>query len=102
MWLNMCIVYHTGDRWVGEGKPKALARRQQYIENRLPEMLATWFRLSRIYSGKGMVKRIMRRQMDPNSLTPELIFQKRVHREYYGGGGSGWMSVVLIGHFTEA
>ncbi|EER08608.1 hypothetical protein Pmar_PMAR017663 [Perkinsus marinus ATCC 50983] len=73
-------------RWVGEGKPKALARRQQYIENRLPEMLATWFRLSRIYSGKGMVKRIMRRQMDPNSLTPELIFQKRVilrrHRPY--------------------
>ncbi|KAF4706790.1 hypothetical protein FOZ63_030483, partial [Perkinsus olseni] len=73
-------------RWVGEGKPKALARRQQYIENRLPEMLATWFRLSRVYSGKGMVKRIMKRQMDPNSLTPQLIFQKRVilrrHRPY--------------------
>ncbi|KAF4709423.1 hypothetical protein FOZ63_029424, partial [Perkinsus olseni] len=73
-------------RWVGEGKPKALARRQQYIENRLPEMLATWFRLSRVYGGKGMVKRIMKRQMDPNSLTPQLIFQKRVilrrHRPY--------------------
>ncbi|KAF4664702.1 hypothetical protein FOL47_005009 [Perkinsus chesapeaki] len=73
-------------RWVGEDKPKALARRQQYIEKRLPEMLATWFRLSRMYSGKGMVKRIMKRQMDANSITPQLIFQKRVilrrHRPY--------------------